>query len=416
MRKLRFSRRLALLATAGTVVLAASAAGVGLGTSSGAPPPFKIMFISGFGGTFSNANPEILTGAQAAANTINKQGGLGGRQIALTGCSHLSTVAGDVACTRTAIAQSYDDIIWRSSFAANSIPLADAAGIPHIGMIDTLTNDYLDHKLGFPVVTTSQALFIAGMAQAMSTNKAVKKWAGVGVINSGSNLTVKQVGIMAKKYGDTYIGGFENQVLDTNFLPTAQKLAAAGVQGVVCSCPVGSHIALNKAFQQLGYTGVQIYVSNTDTLTPAVVQQLPAPYPKIIGGGYLPPSTSTSLVLTKQFLSDLTAANQNIPLNQDAASEEGWIDMWAIAKLAKTVKGGSVTSASMVAAAKAATAKHPINLFGTLSWTPGAPGPAAVPNASNGLAWAATYSSAQKAYVLANPKPYNAWKILGIAR
>ena len=51
---------------------------------------YKIMIISGFN-TFSNANPEILAGAQAAAAAINKKGGIGGMQIQVDSCGHQNT-------------------------------------------------------------------------------------------------------------------------------------------------------------------------------------------------------------------------------------------------------------------------------------------------------------------------------------
>ena len=239
-------------------------------------------------------------------------------------------MTGDADCARQAVAGGYNDVIHRSSFAAGGSPILKAAGIPEIGMVPTLTNDYIRNGNIFPVTTTSQALFVAAMIQA-AKDKTLKKWAAVGVQNSGSDLTVKQTAIVAKKFGRTYVGGFEGPITATpDMLPTAQKLASLQADTVICSCPVPTHVALNAAFNQIGYIP-KVYVTNAPTATPAVIGQFVKPYSLIIGGSDVPVATDTKSPLAKAFLADINAAGlQNDPNNLDAVSEVGWLDVWAI--------------------------------------------------------------------------------------
>jgi ABC-type branched-subunit amino acid transport system substrate-binding protein len=379
---------------------------------------FKIMIISGFN-TFSNANPEILQGALGAAAAINKAGGLpGGRMITVTPCGTQNSVTGDAACARQAVDQGFDDVIHRSSFGAGGSPILHAAGIPEIGMIPTLTGDYVQNGTTFPIVTTSQALFVAGMAYELKNDKSLKKWAAVGVQNSGSDLTVKQTKLLSTKAGRKFVGGFELPIVASpDMLPTAQKLSQLAPDAIVCSCPVGYHVALDAAFNSLGFFP-KVYISNTPTLTPALLSQFVKLYPLIIGGSDLPPSSSPSNPMVKAFLADMKAANlDSDPLNLDAVSEDGWLDVRGIGKLAATLSKGTVaTKEALIAAAMKATKKHPINLYNTIQWTPGTRGPAAVPNDANGLAFVNRFDTSSKQYVLAAPKAFDAWAFLGIAR
>ena len=108
----------------------------------------------------------------------------------------------------------------------------------------------------------------------------------------------------------------------------------------------------------------------------------------------------------------LRAASQDpTDLVRDSAYV-GWFSMWELYYLAKTIKG-PVTNASMLKAARAATSKHPVDVMG-YKWAPGGKGPLAFPNAPSGL----TYMMQPKdgAYKMLTSKPFDMWKLLGIAR
>ena len=284
-------------------------------------------------------------------------------------------------------------------------------------MLPTLTNDYIRNGNIFPVVTTSQSLFIAAEIQA-AKDKSLKRWAAVGVQNSGSDLTVKQTAIVAKRFGRHFVGGFEGtDHCHTGHAPDGAEAGFASGRHAICSCPVPTHVALDAAFNQIGYFP-KVYVANAPTLTPAVISQFVRPYDTMIGGSDLPVATDTKSPVAKAFVADVTAAGlANDPNNLDAVSEEGWLDVWALKKLADTLpKGTPVTNASMIKQALKTTTKNPINLFGVVKWSPGTPGPAAVPNDSNGFAFLNTFDASSKTYLPDSETPVDVWKFLGIAR
>jgi ABC-type branched-subunit amino acid transport system substrate-binding protein len=102
MRTAKFTTRVAVLVVVVLVVALAAVAGASARPHATTGPDFKMMLVSGFGGVASNANPELLQGAQAAADRINKAGGLKGRKITLTGCSTQNSTSSGARASRPA--------------------------------------------------------------------------------------------------------------------------------------------------------------------------------------------------------------------------------------------------------------------------------------------------------------------------
>jgi ABC-type branched-subunit amino acid transport system substrate-binding protein len=401
-----FTRSLFMLAA----VVVALVTAVSAGANQKAGADFKMMIISGFGGVASNANPEILQGAQAAADRINKAGGLNGRKITLTGCSTQNSTTGDASCARQAVDGGYENVMWRSSFAAGSYKITGTAGIPSIGNNLTLTGDYTP-KLSFPVVETSQNDFIAGMAEA-AKDPSLKKWAAIGLQNSGSALTVNQTRTIAQKYGREYVGGNLAQVLPVpDYLPIVQKLIGLNPDVVVASLSVPQHIAWHAAMQQLGWHP-KLIVTNTATVTSDVIKQFAdgGSFP-MIGGSGTPDATvpNPKNKLITAFRNDIKSSGLDTnPVNYSAASMYGWLAVDALGKLAKQIKG-EVNKTTLIAAVKKVTKKHPIDFYGAISWAPGSPGPAAVPQDRVGIGIAHKWTDGR--WVPAGT--YDTWKVLG---
>lgn len=404
--------RAAIVAVVALVVTLTTVAGASARPDGGAKPDFKMMIISGFGGVASNANPEILEGAKAAAARINRAGGLKGRQIVLTGCSTQNSTTGDAACARQAVDQGYENVIWRSSFAAGSYKITGAASIPSIGNVSTLTGDYTP-KLAFPVLETSQNDFIAGMALA-AQNKDLKKWAGVGLQNSGSALTVNQTRTIARKYGRQYVGGILSQVLPVpDYLPIVQRLVGMNPDVIVASLSVPQHIALQAAMQQLGWRP-KAFVTNTGTVTSQVIDQFPnkgASSMQLIGGGSTPDATVANPrnALITAFRRDIAAAGLgDAAVNYSAASMMGWVAVDALAKLSAKIKG-DVNKGTLAAAARSTKKANPIDIYGVFKWAPGSVGPAAVPRHRNGTGFSHRWVGGR----WISTRSFDTWQILG---
>jgi ABC-type branched-subunit amino acid transport system substrate-binding protein len=400
------ARTIAVLAT----VLVSLVTAVSAGANQKAGPDFKMMIISGFGGVASNANPEILQGAQAAADRINNAGGLKGRKITLTGCSTQNSTTGDASCARKAVDEGYENVIWRSSFAAGSYKITATAGIPSIGNALTLTGDYTP-KYSFPILETSQNDFIAGMAEA-AKDPSLKRWAAIGLQNSGSALTVNQTRTIAQKYGREYVGGNLAQVLPVpDYLPIVQKLIGFNPDVVVASLSVPQHIAWHAAMTQLGWHP-KLIVTNTATVTAQVIAQFPdkGSFP-MVGGSGTPDATieNPKNKLVTAFRKDITASGlDKDPVNFSAASMAGWLAVDALGKLSKQISG-TVDKTTLIAAVKKVTKKKPMDFYGALSWQPGSPGPAAVPRDRSGVGVAHKFVDGR----WVPGSTYDTWKVLG---
>jgi ABC-type branched-subunit amino acid transport system substrate-binding protein len=401
-----FVRTIAVLGA----VLVALVTAASAGANQKAGPDFKMMIISGFGGVVSNANPEILQGAQAAADRINKAGGLNGRQITLTGCSTQNTTTGDASCARQAVDGGYENVVWRSSFAAGSYKITATAGIPSIGNALTLTGDYTP-KYSFPILESSQNDFIAGMAEA-AKDPSLKKWAAIGLQNSGSALTVNQTRTVAQKYGRQYVGGNLAPVLPVpDYLPIVQKLIGLNPDVVVASLSVPQHIAWHAAMVQLGWHP-KLIVTNTATVTAQIIAQFPdqGSFPMIGGSGTTDATVANGKnKLVTAFRNDIKAAGlDKDPVNFSAASVTGWLAVDALGKLAKTIKG-EVNKTTLIAAVKKVTKKNPMDFYGQISWQPGSPGPAAVPRDRTGVGIAHKWENGRWVPV----DTFDTWKVLG---
>ncbi len=413
MSKLRVSKRLSVIVAAALVVALAAVAGATASSKTAKASDFKMMIISGFGGVASNANPEILQGAQAAADRINKKGGLHGRQIVLTGCSTQNTTTGDAACARQAVDGGYENVMWRSSFAAGSYKITASAGIPSIGNVPTLTGDYTP-KLTYPIAETSQNDFLAAESYAVATDKSLKKWAGIGLQNSGSSLTINQSRTFAQKVGGQWMGSVLSSPLPVpDYLPIVQKLIGWNPDIVVCSCSVPHLVALHAASKQLGFTP-KVFLGNTGTVTSGVISQFvdgPGVNYKLLGGGGTPDASVANPKdkLITAFRNDIVASGlDKDPVNFSAASMYGWLAVVGLEKLAAKIKG-DVTKTSLITAANSVTKKNPIDIYGAFPWAPGSPGPAAVPRDRNGVGWAHVWKDGRYQVV----GKYDTWKVLG---
>ena len=406
-------RVVAVCVTLVAALAAIPSAGAQRTATKAAGADFKMMIISGFGGVSSNANPEILKGAQAAADRINKQGGLRGRKITLEGCSTQNSTSGDASCARKAVDQGFENVIWRSSFAAGSYKITRAAGIPSIGTIGTLTGDYTP-KLSFPVIeATSSNDFVGALALAAKDPKN-KVWAGLGVQNSGSALGVNQARTLARKYKRKYAGGILTPVLPVpDFQPIVQKLKGWNPDVVLCSCPVPHHIAWHAAMVQLGWHP-RVIVTNTGTVTDAVISQFAdgGKFP-MIGGAGTPDATvpNRKNKLITAFRKDIAASGlSKDSVNYSSSSMAGWLAVDALGKLSKRIKG-TVNKRTLIAAARKVKKTHPIDMYRAFKWAPGSPGPAAVPRFRAGTSYAHTWDAGAKRWVF--KRAFDSWKILG---
>lgn len=398
-------RVLALCAAAALAVLAAASASARVDAQKA--NPFKVMLISGITAP-SNTAPEIVPAANAAIKAINASGGLGGRDIELTVCSHQASAAGEAQCARQAVSIGADNIIEYSAFQSASLPITTAAGIPHIGSQAAGPVDYRD-PLYFPVGAPIDFWPQGGVLYLLK-NKSIKRWAGWNVPSPGGVLEAHLAEYLVKKNGRSWLSNTTIPIGQADYLPLIQKLKDENVQAVVMPAAAGQIVAYKLAKAQLG--GTWFDVVNGASVPPASIANFPDHGSQVVLGGLLPAPASSKAPGIATYRKQLAASGAgNDPNNFSQEAVVTWLEFWALRKLADRVKG-SVTKEALIAQARKTTVKNPIDLFGLVKWTPGKKGPAAYPDAPDSNVYPLKFSNG--AYVDVQKTPFNVYQRLGL--
>jgi hypothetical protein len=190
-----------------TILLAFLAVSALVVTTAGAKPeqaqPFKIGMITGINVLQNNA-PEFIAGGQAAAAAINKKGGLGGRPIQIDVCNMQNSSAGEAACARQMVDDKVDDVVEYNAQMATSLPITDAAGIPHIASQSFNPDDFYSKSV-FPVTSPNKCMYVAALSYLLK-DKANKRFMGLGQAGSlASNQTIGITTGMVRREGRTWL-------------------------------------------------------------------------------------------------------------------------------------------------------------------------------------------------------------------
>jgi hypothetical protein len=130
----------------------------------------------------------------------------------------------------------------------------------------------------------------------------------------------------------------------------------------------------------------------------------------------LPPiSATTAYPAMKTWSDEINAAGMSGVTNiNDANAENGWLSVWAIAKFyAQQMKGAALTGPALYAALTSDTTK-PVDLFGIMSWTPGASGPTGYGRMASGEFWPSQVSGGSGTIVLNAHAPVDFYTAIGL--
>src|SRR4051794_24432320 len=287
--RLKPRRRWVAAVTAAVCALAsATALTVGAGAQGNAP--FKIMVITGIN-TIANNAPEMVKDAQVAADVINKQGGLGGRPIQILSCNDNADATGTAACGRQAVDEKVDNILQYDGFTVNSLPITNAAGIPHIASFPFNPNDYFD-KLTFPVTAGVTAEYLAATAVLLG-DKANKRFAGLGTQGSlASNQTLAVPQTLVRQKGRSWTGTTLVPRGLTDFGPVIQKLRGQNPDVIVSSMVPVSVFALISQIAQFGLPWKVILIAAN--VNEPDVPNLAGKEGQVTVGTILPPYSATN--------------------------------------------------------------------------------------------------------------------------
>jgi len=396
-----------IAAVSGAIAIGIAALGGAMATAKPAADPYKIMIMIGVN-TVANNFPEALDAAQVAADKVNAQGGLGGRQIQLTLCNHQQTTDGGIACAQQAVQGQFDDVLsYNFSLSQASTPVLIAGNIPQIGGLFTNSVDF-NNKLAVPIGPPTHATHFA---DAWYEHKYLKdnKFAIIGGDTAAAHAIANFLSAAIRHIGGQVVGQVWTPTLTAaDYSPFVQQLKQLNPQAVDILIPASSMPSFTRTAAQFGlntpYNSSLTSEQESDLVNDAnngngIVLSGPLPL-------YSTPSKGA-----KQYLAEMTAAGKTDPrIITSPAALWAWTAIYALQALSKKVQG-PVTAASMLAAAHAT--KTPLDVKGMISWIPGARGPAAFPNNGSGIAYIYQANGDGK---LVYKTTIDVWKTLGIAR
>jgi ABC-type branched-subunit amino acid transport system substrate-binding protein len=399
-------------AAAVIAVLALLAAGCGSkgsggGTGSAAGSgTIGISVIVPTGTSLSNF-PQVVAGAKAAVRAVNAAGGINGKMLVIDYCNEGNDINKAAECTRNAVASSDIATVGLYSNYATQAVLPALGDLPDLAP-EAISPAEVSCATCYPIDATPVATL--GAEGPLGTMSGISSAAMVSYDIPASQTAVAQ---LTPGFTASHIAVKDDIAVPTttsDWAPIAQRFKDSGAQAFIPVLPEQQTIAFLQAAQQAGITprilatDGQIQVGDLATLGSYADGAL-------VVAAFPPASAAAKIPGVEQWLSELKAEQNAGDAAAAASSADGnsmraWLAVHIIAEVAKTIHG-TVDRASFTAALKSA---HDIDLLGILpNWTPGAPGAvSSLAHLNNPYVYFTKVENG--AYVLAYPKPWNAFK------
>jgi ABC-type branched-subunit amino acid transport system substrate-binding protein len=284
--------------------------------------------------------PEMGVGAQAAANAINKDGGIKGHPIQLTVCDNKYNQNQDAACARQAVDEGDVALIGGISLQSNHISIIEQARIPAIG--EYAANDLsYNSPVVFPLVSGT---FSAYACVAELADAAKAKRVAVLQLDDAANEKPSYKAVIA-----AVLAKHGAQLVDFNLYRPSPDLTST-VANALKSNPDGIYFAggtsdADKITQLVRQLKPNVAIART-SVAPSSLQTLGAAAENVYTCDPLKPTSLTSDSNVRKFVNQMKQTNPQVAENAFAANT--WASMYVFAQVASGLD--TVSSASLIAA------------------------------------------------------------------
>jgi branched-chain amino acid transport system substrate-binding protein len=352
-------KALAIVAAAGLLAALAACSGDSNPDATGGDgDSILVGVITNTGSALSNY-PDIQVGAQAAVAAINDDGGINGKTLQMEFCNTRGDTNQAATCGRVMEEKGVVAVVGQASaYAAATLPITEAAGIPDIGILplgeqETWTSEFSNPmSAGHPGNTAAGALGAAELGLKSFVVICVDSPGG----NAGAQIgedTAKGAGLEVKDRIRIPTTGV------TDYTPYIQQAENSKADAVyIVHGPVVVS-ALLKARKAIG-SDVQVFVSGF-TLGQSEAAAIPDVAGDAIEVAPLPSIDDDANETVTQYKAELDAAG--VPDTKELrrlAGLNAWLAMHAAAETFRGIDG-DVTKESVVEALKA---QEPIELAG----------------------------------------------------
>jgi ABC-type branched-subunit amino acid transport system substrate-binding protein len=204
--------------------------------------------------TLKLTGTDLLTpytaGAQAAADQINAQGGIGGRKVVIDTCNTMYTPSVAVACAHKAVADHAAAMFGcEPTWGTTGLPILGAAGIPSFNCMNTQVDFTAPYSFGLQAGGFGE---LAGMAHYLCTVPTVHSVVLYALTTPYQQLQTAASSVL-KACGKTMQGVFY-PITTTDLTPYAAKVAALHPDFVMTEPLTGPQVI--GQFQELEQNGI----------------------------------------------------------------------------------------------------------------------------------------------------------------
>lgn len=329
--------------------------------------PIKVGVVGPFDkAAFGNPQPEIRSGAMAAADAINQRGGIKGHELQVIACDDEYDPNKSAECGRKFVEEGVVAVVGAQTIGYSTYgPIIKAAGIPAIGSLPLGSEDYQDVN-NYPIATGGVGLFAGDVIGAKMAGK--ESVYMVGLSTSGGDAQAQLVGGIAKSVGVEFKGYGALPTDSSDLSPAVRAAEQTGADTVIMAMDKVTARQFMVASQSLGadYT----LAHSPEILTPETIQAAPEVAEGMILSSPFPPYDDESFPGLVQFNEEMDA--------REAAGDEHagegnrqtvlvtWVAFHAFEKLVEGISG-DVTADSLQRAL--GTAKD-IDLGVGVTWSP----------------------------------------------
>ncbi|WP_406416358.1 ABC transporter substrate-binding protein [Streptomyces sp. NBC_00873] len=306
------------------------------GSSSGGGAPIKLMVQGAISGPVYTV-PEMVTGAQAAVNRINSEGGINGRKLELIPCDDQGNPNNAKACGRKAVSERVAAVVGGLSMYDNQfIPTLESAKIPYIGSTGSapIANT---NPVSFPVSSGAVSYLASGKAMARN---GCKKAAVFAADQPGVDSAIENITRGLNQSGVTEVKPYKFPTSTSNFSSLVGTAQAAGAECIGISSGPQALAGIMLAVKKSGtITPINTILSN---IVPELLKTVEFPAGKLTADGlfYMPDADATGRTqqVLGQYVADIAgtkATGQAAAI--DGPSINGYNSVLLFAALAKTL-------------------------------------------------------------------------------
>jgi ABC-type branched-subunit amino acid transport system substrate-binding protein len=341
------------------------------GSSGKATGADIVIFSETYAGTVAGTAADAWRGAQAAAEAINKAGGVNGHDIRIVTCNNQLVLQKMIACAINAkAAGAVGTVNTTGPFMDEVIPYYERYQIPLIFPTTVSKSMAWTSPISFPIDNGSSVIDISyGPMYAMG-KLGLKTTAGFANNFPQSVQSLDLVKQGAKIAGVKYSGTVTFPPTTTDFTSYALQLKQLGADGLAPVLSSAQYAGLLEAQSGISYSP-KVFAS-IGYITPAILHTIGSSTNGLAGVG---PALVDSVPGIKMWRSDLQAAGDPAADMDSTASLNSWLGVRAIADVVKTMTG-PITNVTFLAALHKV---QEMNLYGLVQWRPNTPGPSQWP-------------------------------------